>query len=42
MNRDVKKSESNFENIFGYEYDIYVFTNKELIEEIVRIIKYDF
>lgn len=38
-NRNEKKSITNFEKIFGYEYDQDVFTNKELIEEIVRIIQ---
>jgi uncharacterized protein (DUF433 family) len=36
--RNKNLSENNFEKIFGYEYDEYLFTNKELIEEIVRII----
>lgn len=40
-NRNEKKSITNFEKIFGYEYDQDVFTNKELIEEIVRIIQCD-
>lgn len=38
-NRDINKSEHNFKNIFGYDYDEYVFTNKELIEEIIRVIE---
>ena len=40
-NRNEKKSITNFEKIFGYEYDQDVFTNKEFIEEIVRIIQCD-
>ena len=40
-NRNEKKSITNFEKIFGYEYDQDVFTNKELIEEIVRVIQCD-
>ena len=40
-NRNEKKSITNFEKIFGYEYAQDVFTNKELIEEIVRIIQCD-
>lgn len=38
-NRNERKSITNFEKIFGYEYDQDVFTNKEFIEEIVRIIQ---
>lgn len=37
-NRDEEKSIANFERIFGYKYDRYVFTNKVIIEEIVRVI----
>ena len=40
-NRNEKKSITNFEKIFGYEYDQDVFTNKEFIEEIVRILQSD-
>lgn len=40
-NRNEEKSINNFKNIFGYDYDQYIFTNKELIEELVRIIEYD-
>lgn len=29
----------NFKMVFGFEYDSYYFTNKNIIEEIVRIIK---
>lgn len=39
-NRDEQKSKNNFEQIFGYQYDDYYFTNKTLIEEIARVIKY--
>lgn len=35
--RDEEKSKNNFENIFSYEYDEYVFTNKNFIEEVARI-----
>ena len=38
-NRDEQKSIANFENIFGYKYDKYYFTNKIIIEEISRIVK---
>lgn len=37
--RNANTSKTNFKKIFGYEYDIYCFTNKNLIEELVRIIK---
>ena len=37
--RNEEKSMNNFEKIFGFEYDKYFFTNKNIIEEIVRIIK---
>ena len=39
-NRDEEKSIANFEKIFGYKYDSYYFTNKVIIEEISRIVKY--
>lgn len=38
-NRNEQKSIANFENIFGYKYDKYYFTNKIIIEEISRIVK---
>lgn len=38
-NRDEKKSIANFEKVFGYKYDSYLFTNKVIIEEITRVIK---
>lgn len=38
-NRDIKKCEKNFEIIFGYEYDKSIFTNKNFIQEIVRIMQ---
>lgn len=41
-NRDEEKSIANFEKIFGYKYNSYYFTNKVIIEEISRIIKYKF
>lgn len=37
-NRYEQKSIKNFEMIFGFEYDKYIFTNKCIIEEIARII----
>ena len=40
-NRDEQKSKNNFEQIFGYQYDEYYFTNKILIEEIARVVKYN-
>ena len=40
-NRDEQKSKNNFEQIFGYQYDDYYFTNKILIEEIARVVKYN-
>ncbi len=39
-NRDEQKSKNNFEQIFGYKYADYYFTNKTLIEEIARVVKY--
>lgn len=38
--RDEKKSMNNFEKNFGYKYDRYYFTNKIMIEEIARIVRY--
>ncbi len=37
--RVTEKSLRNFECIFGFEYDEYIFTNKIIIEEISRIMK---
>jgi len=37
-NRDEEKCKKNFYNVFGFEYDKYIFTNKNIIEEIARII----
>lgn len=37
--RNEEKSIKNFEKVFGFEYDQYLFTNKNFIEEISRIIK---
>ena len=37
-NRNEEKSIANFEKIFGYKYDRYVFTNKVIIEEIARVL----
>ena len=39
-NRNEQKSIANFEKIFGYKYDRYYFTNKIIIEEIARVVKY--
>lgn len=39
--RNEQKSIANFEKIFGYKYDKYYFTNKTIIEEIARVVKYD-
>lgn len=39
-NRDEEKSIVNFEKIFGYKYNSYYFTNKAIIEEIVRVVRY--
>lgn len=36
--RNEQKSINNFEEIFGYEYDEEVFTNKDLIEELARVL----
>ena len=41
-NRNEEKSIVNFEKIFGYKYDRYYFTNKVIIEEITRLVKYRF
>ena len=38
--RNEQKSKANFEKIFGYKYDKYYFTNKIIIEEIARVLKY--
>lgn len=38
-NRNEQKSKANFEEVFGFEYDSYYFTNKIIIEEIARVIK---
>lgn len=39
-NRKEEKSVTNFKKIFGFEYDAYYFTNKIIIEEIARVIRY--
>lgn len=36
------KALENFKRVFGFEYDSYYFTNKNIIEEIVRIIKLEY
>ena len=33
-----EKTVKNFKRIFGFDYDEYIFTNKNIIEEIARII----
>lgn len=40
LNRKEEKSATNFKKIFGFEYDAYYFTNKIIIEEIARVIRY--
>lgn len=37
--RNEDKCENNFSKIFGFEYDEYFFSNKNLIEEIANLIK---
>lgn len=37
-NRNEEKSIKNFKEVFGYDYDEEIFTNKDFIEEIARII----
>ena len=37
--RNTKQSKASFINIFGYEYDDYLFSAKALIEEIARVLK---
>lgn len=39
--RNETKCKNNFKEIFGFEYDEYFFSNKNLIEEIANIIKYE-
>lgn len=39
ITRNITKSKFNFEKVFGYEYDEYVFSPKALIEEITYITK---
>ncbi len=36
--RNEQKSINNFKEIFGYDYDEEIFTNKDFIEELARII----
>lgn len=38
QHRNESKSIQNFEEIFGYEYDDEIFTNKDFIEELARVI----
>ncbi len=37
-NRNGEKTKKTFESIFGYEYDEDIFTNKDFIEELLRIL----
>lgn len=37
-NRNEEKTIMNFESIFGYEYDEELFTNKDFLEELARVI----
>ena len=36
--RNERLSEKNFEKIFGYEYDYFIFTPKNFIDELINII----
>ena len=36
--RNERLSEKNFEKIFGYEYDSFIFTPKNFIDELINII----
>lgn len=38
LNRNEEKTILNFESIFGYEYDEELFTNKDFLEELARVI----
>ncbi len=38
--RNEKKSIENFKEIFGYDYDEEIFSNKDFLEEIARVINY--
>lgn len=38
--RNIKKSENNFEKVFGFEYDKDIFSNKNFIEELIRSLVY--
>ena len=40
-NRNEQKSIKNFKDIFNYDYDNEIFTNKDFIEELARAIKYN-
>lgn len=37
-NRDIKKSKDNFQKVFNYEYDSYIFEPKAFLEELIRVI----
>lgn len=39
IHRNIQKSKHNFKKIFSYEYDDYIFTPKNIIEEIANIVK---
>jgi len=39
--RNNKLTKNNFEKVFGFEYDEFIFTNKNFIDEISSIIRYN-
>ena len=39
LNRDIQKSKKNFEILFNFEYDEYLFSTKIFIEEISNVIR---
>ena len=39
IHRNIQKSKQNFKIVFNYDYDEYIFTPKNLIEEISNVIK---
>ena len=38
-NRNISLCKKNFEKIFGFEYDKYIFVNKIIIDEILNVIQ---
>ena len=42
QHRDYNKSENNFEEIFGFEYDDYYFEPKAFMEEIANLIRLEY